>query len=132
MGRPAPGGPVQDTGATSAAGPRVAEEPVAGDAVGDVDEAFEEPGFAAAYLNNPPPEYPRISQRRREQGTVLLRVVVGADGFPLSWSIERSSGHPRLDEAALAAVEGWRFEPARRGSRPVTASVIVPMEFRLR
>jgi periplasmic protein TonB len=29
-------------------------------------------------------------------------------------------------------VEGWRFEPARRGSRPVAASVIVPMEFRLR
>jgi periplasmic protein TonB len=63
---------------------------------------------------------------------VLLRVVVGADGVPLSWSIERSSGHARLDAAALAAVEGWRFEPARRGSRPVAASVIVPMEFRLR
>jgi periplasmic protein TonB len=110
----------------------VTEEPVSVETLGEVDEPFEEPGFGAAYLNNPPPEYPRISQRRREEGTVLLRVGVGADGLPVSWSVERSSGHPRLDEAAVAAVAGWRFEPARRGSRSVAASVIVPMEFRLR
>jgi periplasmic protein TonB len=102
------------------------------EALGAADEPFEEPGFGAAYLNNPPPEYPRISQRRREEGTVLLRVAVGADGRPVSWRVETSSGHERLDNAALAAVEGWRFEPARRGTRPVAASVIVPMEFRLR
>ncbi|AGA34114.1 Ferric siderophore transport system, periplasmic binding protein TonB [Thioalkalivibrio nitratireducens DSM 14787] len=100
--------------------------------LGEADEPFEEPGFGAAYLNNPPPEYPRLSQRRREEGTVLLWVAVGADGRPVSWRVEKSSGHERLDNAALAAVEGWRFEPARRGTRPVAGSVIVPMEFRLR
>ncbi|TVP83752.1 MAG: energy transducer TonB [Thioalkalivibrio sp.] len=94
-------------------------------------EPFEEPGFGAAYLNNPPPEYPRISQRRREQGTVVLWVSVAADGSPVNWRVERSSGHERLDDAALEAVSGWRFEPARRGNRPVAASVLVPMEFRL-
>jgi periplasmic protein TonB len=94
-------------------------------------EPFEEPGFGAAYLNNPPPEYPRISQRRREQGTVLLWVSVAADGRPVNWRVERSSGFERLDNAALEAAAGWRFEPARRGNRPVAASVLVPMEFRL-
>ncbi|MBS0002998.1 MAG: energy transducer TonB [Thioalkalivibrio sp.] len=97
---------------------------------GDGDP-FEEPGFGAAYLNNPPPEYPRISQRRREEGTVVLWVSVAADGRPVNWRVERSSGHERLDDAALEAVSGWHFEPARRGNRPVAASVLVPMEFRL-
>jgi periplasmic protein TonB len=117
---------------TSPAGPVVADEPMPAEALSETVEPFEEPGFGAAYLNNPPPEYPRVSQRRREEGTVLLRVAVAADGRPVSWSVEQSSGHERLDAAALAAVEGWRFEPARRGTRPVAASVIVPMEFRLR
>jgi protein TonB len=109
----------------------VAEVPAPGRIEAASDEAFEEPGFGAAYLNNPPPEYPRISQRRREEGTVLLWVVVAADGRPVDWRVERSSGHERLDQAALDAVAGWRFEPARRGHRPVAGTVLVPMEFRL-
>jgi periplasmic protein TonB len=110
----------------------VAEVAVPGQLEERSDQSFEEPGFGAAYLNNPPPEYPRISQRRREQGTVLLWVSVAADGRPVNWRVERSSGHERLDNAALDAVAGWRFEPARRGNRPVAAPVLVPMEFRLR
>ncbi|WP_018868059.1 energy transducer TonB [Thioalkalivibrio sp. ALJ10] len=99
---------------------------------GEGDEPFEEPGFGADYLDNPPPDYPRISQRRREEGTVMLRVTVSAEGEPVRWEVEESSGYDRLDEAALSAVERWRFEPARRGGRAVEAEVVVPMEFQLR
>jgi protein TonB len=105
--------------------------PVPGQLESASDESFEEPGFGAAYLDNPPPEYPRMSQRRGEEGTVLLWVAVAADGRPVDWRVERSSGHERLDRAALDAVAGWRFEPARRGRLPVAATVLVPMEFRL-
>ena len=42
-----------------------------------------------------------------------------------------SSGHPLLDDAALAAVRGWRFNPATRGGAAVAAPVDVPIRFRL-
>ncbi len=91
-----------------------------------------EPGFSAGYLDNPPPAYPRAAQRLRQEGEVRLRVVVDADGKPVDWSISRSSGHERLDRAAMDAVAQWRFEPATRGGKAVEGEVIVPMRFQLR
>lgn len=95
-------------------------------------EPVSPPHFDAAYLHNPPPEYPLQARRLREQGTVLLRVKVSAEGGALLVSIERSSGWPALDDAAAWAVKRWRFEPARRGRDPVAAWVLVPIEFDLR
>lgn len=92
--------------------------------------ALTEP-VAAAYLKNPPPVYPRAALRRKEQGTVMVAVLVDTDGLPLRVSLDRSSGHETLDSAALEAVRKWKFVPARRGSELVEASVVVPVEFRI-
>ena len=89
------------------------------------------PRFNAEYLNNPPPVYPGTSRRLREEGRVLLQVRVTAQGLPDTVEIRQSSGFARLDEAALAAVTQWRFVPARRGDEPISASVLVPVDFRL-
>ncbi|MCK9285424.1 MAG: energy transducer TonB [Rhodocyclaceae bacterium] len=87
------------------------------------------PRFDAAYLNNPRPTYPVFSKRLNEQGTVQLRVHVLASGLPDQVEIGRSSGFPRLDNAARDAVLQWRFVPARRGSEAVAEWVIVPLAF---
>ena len=87
--------------------------------------------FDADYLQNPPPAYPALSRRLREEGTVLLLVRVSAGGNAENVQIKQSSGFPRLDEAALGAVRQWRFVPARRGTEPIAASVVVPITFRL-
>jgi len=87
------------------------------------------PRFDADYLQNPAPAYPALSRRMGEQGRVLLRVVVRPDGTPDSVVLRQSSGSQRLDEAAFEAVRKWRFVPARQGSTPVTAAVIVPIVF---
>jgi len=89
------------------------------------------PRFSADYLNNPPPVYPALARRLGEQGRVMLRVLVRADGTPVEVEIDRSSGFARLDRAALDAVRKWRFIPARRGDTPVTAPVLVPISFTL-
>jgi protein TonB len=89
------------------------------------------PRFDADYLQNPAPAYPSLARRMGEQGKVLLRVVVRPDGIPDSVVLRQSSGSQRLDDAALEAVRKWRFVPARRGSTPVTAAVIVPIVFSL-
>lgn len=89
------------------------------------------PRHDAAYLNNPQPAYPALSRRMGEQGKVLLRVLVSPDGHPRRVEIAEGSRHPRLDDAALRAVQQWRFIPARLGNEPVEASVLVPLVFRL-
>ncbi|MFO1398578.1 MAG: energy transducer TonB [Burkholderiales bacterium] len=89
------------------------------------------PRFDAAYLDNPPPAYPPLARRAGEQGKVLLRVHVTADGLADDVQIRESSGFPRLDAAAQETVRRWRFVPARQGDRNVAAWVIVPIAFTL-
>lgn len=89
------------------------------------------PSFNAAYLRNPAPRYPAASRRAGEQGTVMLRVLVTRDGLPSRVDVEKSSGSPYLDAAALEAVKAWRFAPARRGDESIESWVLVPIVFRL-
>lgn len=90
-----------------------------------------DPVFDAAYLNNPTPYYPSEAKRKNIQGKVLIKVDVKTDGSAGDVIISRSSGHKSLDQAALDAVKQWRFVPARKGSKIVQASVIVPVEFKI-
>lgn len=87
--------------------------------------------YDAAYLNNPAPGYPPLSRRLGEQGKVLLRVQVSADGKPLAVEVKKSSGFARLDEAASKAAAEWRFVPARQGETAVASWVEVPIQFSL-
>lgn len=89
------------------------------------------PRFDAAYLNNPAPVYPALARRKGEQGAVMLRVNVTAEGKPQEVTLHKSSGSPALDKAAIAAVRQWRFVPAKRGEEAVAAWVQVPMVFKL-
>jgi protein TonB len=94
-------------------------------------QAYQSPSFNAAYLDNPAPKYPSVSRRLGEQGLVLLRVQVTADGAAESVELQTGSGSNRLDQAALEAVKKWRFVPAKRGEQSVSASVVVPVRFSL-
>ncbi|OQS37260.1 energy transducer TonB [Chromobacterium haemolyticum] len=85
--------------------------------------------YRAEYLNNPQPEYPERSRENGEQGTVLLRVGVSAAGRAGEVTVAVSSGYPRLDRAAKAAVERWRFAPAKRNGQAVDSVLIVPVRF---
>ena len=87
--------------------------------------------FDAAYLRNPAPAYPPLSRRLREEGKVLLKVRVSADGRASAVEVAQSAGSERLDRAAREAVARWRFVPARRGEQPVEATVLVPIIFKL-
>lgn len=83
------------------------------------------------YLRNQPPLYPRLARERREQGTVLLEVEVLPSGRCGTMNVLASSGHALLDQAALRAVRGWVFRPARRWNHAVSCWVEIPITFRL-
>jgi protein TonB len=65
------------------------------------------------------------------EGRCLLDVAVTAGGVARSVRIVQGSGFALLDRAAVAAVEQWRFVPARRGGQAVAAQIEVPIRFRL-
>lgn len=89
-------------------------------------------GFASvAYLHTPLPAYPSSARRSGQQGVVLARVLVSREGSPNQVRLAKSSGFEALDQAALEAVKGWRFVPARQGAEPVASWIEVPVRFRL-
>ena len=89
------------------------------------------PRYGLPGLANPRPDYPWLARERGEQGRVVVRVIVSDAGRAQRVEVARSSGHDRLDRAALAALARWRFEPARRGGHAVPGTVEVPVTFKL-
>lgn len=87
--------------------------------------------FNAAYLNNPKPFYPKISKRLGEEGIVLLKVRVLADGTAGSVSLLKSSDFDRLDQSAIEAVKQWKFVAAKQGDKNIESWVSVPISFKL-
>lgn len=122
---PTPAPAPQPATATSAPSAPAAPSPA------PVEETITEPSASAAYLRNPAPEYPPYAQRQGWEGKVLLRVHVLASGRPDSVEVHKSSGRRLLDEAALTAVKGWTFAPARKGKIPIDGWASVPIEFSL-
>jgi periplasmic protein TonB len=77
------------------------------------------------------PVYPPASRRVGEEGTVTVRVLVDERGRPGEVQLQKSSGHSRLDEAAVAAIRKWTFAPAMRGAQAVPAWTTVRVTFQL-
>ncbi|APW46581.1 energy transducer TonB [Rhodoferax antarcticus] len=91
--------------------------------------SVELPSSDADYLQNPKPIYPAASKRLGEQGVVIHSVQIGADGFPISARLVRSSGFHRLDQASLTAVMRWRYSPGKRNGLPTAMSFNVPINW---
>jgi TonB family protein len=74
--------------------------------------------------------YPRELFAEGVTGTVVLRVGVSPQGRTTEVSVDRSSGHPRLDEAAAAAVRTAAFIPGSHRGQPVAATLRIPVTLR--
>jgi len=90
------------------------------------------PNSSPAHLQNRKPSYPLVARRRGMEGTVVLLVDVSETGQPMAVTVKRKSGFSVLDHAAVKAVRGWRFIPARRFGVAVRAAVEVPISFKLK
>lgn len=90
---------------------------------------IELPSSNANYLRNPTPTYPPISKRLGEQGRVIVRVLIGADGVPEKAELKQSSNYNRLDRVALETVMKWRYVPGKRGGVAEAMWVNVPIDF---
>jgi len=77
------------------------------------------------------PVYPAASRRAGEEGTGVFRVLVDANGRPQDVSVVTSTGHPRLDEAAITAIKKWAFSPAMQAGQAVQSYTRVQVKFEL-
>ncbi len=89
--------------------------------------AFEK---APEIVNMDNPVYPEIAKEAGVEGTVLVRVLVGDDGFVKDMFVIQSI--PMLDEAAAEAAWTAVFKPALQKDRPVAVWMVIPINFSLR
>ena len=90
---------------------------------------IELPSSSADYLNNPPPAYPPLSKRLGEQGKVVVRAFIEANGTATKAEIRTSSGYERLDKTALQTVLRWRYVPGKRAGVVEAMWFNVPINF---
>lgn len=93
--------------------------------------AIQPPSAEAQGLNNKAPVYPQLSRKKKEQGTVLLLILVKADGTVGEIQLKTSSGFTRLDQAAKQAVKRWQFQPALKEGQPIDFWYELPLKFSL-
>jgi periplasmic protein TonB len=80
-------------------------------------------------LTEPTFQYPEELWDAGVEGRTILRIHITEGGGVDSALVERSSGYPPFDSAALAGADDLRFEPARRNGTPVPRWVLLPVEF---
>jgi protein TonB len=77
----------------------------------------------------PPPAYPPIARMAKIQGTVVVEIIVGVDGVPVS--AKAIEGPPQLRPVSENYAMQWRFEPAVQNGQPVQAKFRLSMPFKL-
>ncbi|MDF1800908.1 MAG: TonB family protein [Planctomycetota bacterium] len=92
----------------------------------------DEPLPAPARLEGRDPEYPAVSQRLREEGDATLRLELDAEGRVILVKLESSSGHRRLDQAAMSAAPLWRFDVTGLTEAARARGFLHTVHFRLR
>ena len=75
------------------------------------------------------PVYPADALQARIQGIVLLQATIGKDGRIKSLSL--ISGHPMLTQAAIGAVQQWRYKPYLLKGDPVDVDTQIQVNFQL-
>ena len=89
------------------------------------------PSVDLAVRQSPQPAYPPQSRRLNEEGVVALAVLVDEQGRPMEVRVSKSSGFPRLDQAAIEGLRKWRFQAAMQQGVASRAWTTVRVRFRL-
>jgi TonB family protein len=89
----------------------------------DASKAKEAKVTAPKAVYTPEPKKPK---GKHPKGVVVLWLIVGKGGLvdPATIKVGRSLD-PEWDKAAIAAVTGWRFEPATKNGSPVAVQISV-------
>lgn len=91
--------------------------------------ATHEPPTHPMAVKTPPPLYPAELACAGIAGQVGVLLTIDADGNPKNVRVEDGSGHPQLDQAAIEAVKGWKFQAGTSRGKPTESPLRVPVTF---
>ena len=94
------------------------------------DDAATPPMIDLSQPNNQP-AYPDSAKGKNEHGNIQLDVYVEASGSPSKVTVDMTSGFADLDQAAVAAVQGWHFVPATRNGAAVAGWTKMVVHFQM-
>lgn len=78
------------------------------------------------------PDFPELARVVRQSGRVVLRAVIDEDGAVDEIEVvECNQPSFGFEEAAIEAVQQWRYRPATLRDRPVAVYFVVLVEFKL-
>ena len=79
------------------------------------------------------PDYTDAAKQQRISGSVWLQIVVTEQGdvgdVEVTRSLDKEYG---LDDQAVTAARQWKFEPGKKGDKPVPVQVTLEMTFALK
>jgi len=83
----------------------------------------------ARLIKSVPPTYPALAKSNHVAGDVTMDALVDPAGNVTG--VKVISGPTLLQEAAMAALRQWKYEPARLDGRPVSFHLNVTVKFRI-
>ena len=122
QGRPADSATAQQSEHSAGSGPETQGEAGVLRVGGDVS--------APKLASQVRPEYSQEAAVSLYEGTAVLSVVVQPHGTVRDIKVVKPLGLG-LDERAVETVKQWRFQPAKKNSKPVAVQVNVEVDFRL-
>lgn len=109
--------------------------PLLADAQSSEDAAGNEPVFDLGAGITPPRVIHQVSPKPdsgakgfKISGVVGIALIVSSRGLPVDVHVVQSVDRD-IDESAVDAVREWRFEPARKGDKPIAVRIRVEIRF---
>jgi protein TonB len=81
----------------------------------------------AKIVSRPNPVYPPLARQARIQGRVVLHAIIDKEGRVSELQVV--SGHPLLVQAAMNAVQNWRYQPTQLNGEPVEVDTTIDVNF---
>lgn len=86
---------------------------------------------AARLIQQVNPVYPDDLQAEGIEGTVLLAAIISKQGVPSSLKVLNNGGNDEFANAALAAVQLWRYQPTMLNGEPIEVLTNIQVDFKL-
>lgn len=80
-------------------------------------------------VETPAPAYPQELEDTGQSGQAVIALTITPEGRVAETRVQEAD-HPAFGRAALAVLDQWRFEPARRDGEPIAQRVELPFQFR--
>ncbi|MFH0886813.1 MAG: energy transducer TonB [bacterium] len=95
------------------------------------DKVVALPLVAPSIISQPAPIYPLMARESGVSGTVMLSLLISANGDVSEVKMLSTSGSQVLDGSAISAVYTWKFNPAKQGNNAVSSWYTMPVSFNL-